>query len=131
QALVGRDVFDQAGIDAALVALDGTANKARLGGNATVAVSLACAHAAAAARGDPLWRYLAGNDPVSLPMPEIQIFGGGAHAGRRIDVQDLMVLPVGATSFAQALAMTADVYRVAGDLMQEAGKAAGIADEGG
>ena len=69
--------------------------------------------------------------PVSLPLPEIQIFGGGAHAGRRIDIQDLMVMPVAATSFAQALEMTAEVYRAAGDLMREAGKLAGVADEGG
>ena len=131
RALLGRAASDQAGIDAALIALDPAANKATLGGNATVAVSLAVAHAAAAARGQPLWRYLAGDDAVSLPLPEIQIFGGGAHAGRRIDLQDLMVLPVGATSFAQALAMTADVYRAAGELMQKAGNAAGVADEGG
>ena len=130
-ALVDRDPFDQAGIDATLVALDGSPNKARLGGNATVAVSLAVAHAAAAARGVPLWRYLAGDGPVSLPMPEIQIFGGGAHAGRRIDLQDLMVVPIGAASFAQALEMTAEVYRAAGDLMREEGKLAGVADEGG
>jgi enolase len=131
RALVGRDAFDQAGVDAALVALDGTPNKAQLGGNATVAVSLAVARAAAAARGWPLWRYLAGAHAVSLPLPEIQIFGGGAHAGRRIDVQDLMVMPLGATSFAQALEMTAEVYRAAGDLMRDAGKLAGVADEGG
>jgi enolase len=131
RALVGRDAADQAGVDAALIALDGTANKAKLGGNATVAVSLAVAHAAAAARGWPLWRYLAATGPVSLPLPEIQIFGGGAHAGRRIDIQDLMVMPVAATSFAQALEMTADVYRAAGELMRDAGRLAGVADEGG
>jgi len=131
RALIGRDAFDQAGIDAALLALDGTPNKAHLGGNATVAVSLAVAHAAAGAHGWPLWRYLAGAHPVSLPLPEIQIFGGGAHAGRRIDIQDLMVMPVGATSFAQALEMTSEVYRAAGDLMRDAGKLAGVADEGG
>jgi enolase len=130
-ALEGRDALDQAGIDAALVALDGTTNKASLGGNATVAVSLAVAHAAAAARGLPLWRYLAAGNPVTLPLPEIQIFGGGAHAGRRIDIQDLMVMPIGATSFAHALEMTAEVYRVAGELMRDAGKLAGVADEGG
>ena len=130
-ALAGRDAFDQPGLDATLIALDGTPNKARLGGNATVAVSLAAAHAAAAARGCPLWRSLAGDGPVTLPLPEIQIFGGGAHAGRRIDIQDLMVMPVGATSFAQALEMTAEVYRAAGELMADAGKLAGVADEGG
>ena len=88
------------------------------------------AQAAAAAQGLPLWRYLAGDGPVSMPLPEIQIFGGGAHAGRRIDVQDLMVIATGATTFAEALAMTADVYRAAGVLMREAGKLAGVADEG-
>jgi enolase len=131
RTLVGRDPSDQAGVDAALIALDGTPNKAKLGGNAMVAVSLAVAHAAAAARGWPLWQHLAGGNPVSLPLPEIQIFGGGAHAGRRIDIQDLMVMPVAATSFAQALAMTAEVYRAAGELMRDAGKLAGVADEGG
>ncbi len=129
--LAGRDALEQQEIDTALIALDGTPNKARLGGNALVAVSLAVAHAAAAARNAPLWRYLAGDDQVTLPLPEIQIFGGGAHAGRRIDVQDLMVMAVGATTFADALVMTAEVYRAAGALMAEAGKLAGVADEGG
>src|SRR4030095_15105887 len=124
------DPFDEAGVDAALVALDGSPNKSRLGGTATVAASLAVAHAAAAARGIPLWRHLAGEGPVSLPMPEIQIFGGGAHAGRRLDLQDLMVVPVGAGSFADALEMTAEVYRAAGELMRDAGRLAGVADEG-
>ncbi len=131
RVLIGRDALDQAGVDAALVALDGTPNKAKLGGNATVAVSLAVAHAAAVTAHLPLWRYLAHGEAVSLPLPEIQIFGGGAHAGRRIDLQDLMVMPVGATSFAQALEMTAEVYRAAGELMRDAGKLAGVADEGG
>jgi len=131
RALVGRDPFDQAGADAALIALDGTPNKAALGGNATVAVSLALAHAAAAAKGMPLYRHLAGDRTATLPLPEIQIFGGGAHAGRRIDIQDLMVLPLAATSFAQALDMTAEVYRAAGELMRDAGKLSGVADEGG
>jgi enolase len=131
RALAGRDASDQPGVDAALIALDGTPNKAKLGGNATVAVSLAVAHAAAAARRLPLWRYLAGDAPVSLPLPEIQIFGGGAHAGRRIDIQDLMVMPVSATSFGEALEMTAEVYRAAGELMRDAGRLAGVADEGG
>ena len=130
-ALAGRDALDQQGIDAKLIELDGTPNKAKLGGNATVAVSLAVAHAAAAARGCPLWRSLAGDSAVTLPLPEIQIFGGGAHAGRRIDIQDLMVMPVGATSFGEALEMTAEVYRVAGELMNDAGRLAGVADEGG
>jgi enolase len=130
-ALIGHDAFDQTGVDELLVALDGTPNKAALGGNATIAVSLAIAQAAAGERGEPLWRHLAGDAPVSLPLPEIQIFGGGAHASRRIDLQDLMVLPLAATTFAEALAMTAEVYQAAGELMRDAGKLAGVADEGG
>ncbi len=131
QALLGLDAAEQAHVDAALIAADGTPQKARLGGNATVATSLAVAHAAAAGEGVPLWRRLAGTEPVSLPLPEVQIFGGGAHAGRRIDVQDLMVMPLAATSFAEALAMTAEIYRAAGELMRERGTLAGVADEGG
>jgi enolase len=131
RALVGMDAREQAAADAALVALDGTPTKARLGGNATIAASLAVLHAAAAAEGVPLWRHLAAGAPVMLPLPEIQIFGGGAHAGRRVDIQDFMVVPVGAASFDQALEMTAEVYRAAGALMRDAGKLAGVADEGG
>jgi enolase len=129
--LTGRDAQDQAGIDAALIALDGTPNKARLGGNALVATSIAVLHAAAAARGLPLWRHVAGDGPVSMPLPEIQIFGGGAHAGRRVDLQDFMVMPLGARDFAEAMEMTAEVYLAAGALMKAAGKLAGVADEGG
>lgn len=129
--LVGRQASDQAGIDAALIALDGTPDKSRLGGNALVATSLAVLHASAAAHRVPLWRYLAGTGEVMLPLPEIQIFGGGAHAGRRVDVQDFMVMPLGASTFAQALEMTAEVYAAAGGLMADAGKRQGVADEGG
>jgi enolase len=142
QALIGMDACDQAAIDARLVALDGTHNKQRLGANATLAVSMAAAHAAAAARGWPLHRHLAvvmadivgaaeGTESVLLPLPQIQIFGGGAHAGRRVDIQDFMVQCPGATSFAQALEWTAEVYRHAGLLMRERGALAGVADEGG
>lgn len=130
--LHGRAAGDQAALDAAMIELDGTPNRARLGGNALVATSMALAHAAAAARGLPLWRHLAGtNDDLRLPLPEIQIFGGGAHAGRRVDVQDFMVIAVGADSYAQALDWTAEVYRAAGVLMAEAGLLQGVADEGG
>ena len=131
RALAGMDAADQTAIDAALIALDGTENKSNLGGNATIAVSLAVLHAAAAAAGEPLYRFLAGAGPIRLPLPEIQIFGGGAHAGRRIDVQDLMVMPLAAGSFGAALEMTAEVYRAAGELMRDAGRLAGVADEGG
>jgi enolase len=130
-ALSGFDAHDQGMVDATLVALDGTLDKSRLGGNALVAVSIAVAQAAAESEGLPLWRYLAGGGPVSLPLPEIQIFGGGAHAGERIDIQDLMVMPMAAASFGEALCVCADVYRAAGILMQEAGLRSGVADEGG
>jgi enolase len=130
-ALAGMDAARQEDIDRALIALDGTPNKARLGANATVAVSLATLHAAADAQGLPLFRYLAQGRPVRLPLPEIQIFGGGAHAGRRIDIQDLMVMALAAKSFDEALEMSSRVYRAAGELMRDAGKLHGIADEGG
>jgi len=132
-ALMGREVGDQAGIDAALLALDPSPLKAVMGGNAMVALSLACLHAAAAAGGLPLWAHIAGHYDFapSVPLPEIQIFGGGAHAGRRVDVQDFMVMVPGAASFAEALEVTAEIYAAAGDLMKTAGKLAGVADEGG
>lgn len=132
KSLCGRDVADQAAADRAMIDLDGTANKSRLGGNALVATSMAIAHAAAAAAGLPLWRYLGGErDNYKMPLPEIQIFGGGAHAGRRVDVQDFMVIAVGATSYEQSLEWTAEVYRAAGKIMSDAGLMQGVADEGG
>ena len=108
------DADDQAALDARLIELDGTPTKSRLGANATLAVSMAAAHAAAAARGVPLYEYLGGADATLLPMPQIQIFGGGAHAGRRVDIQDFMVVCPAARSFAEALEWTAEVYRHAG-----------------
>jgi enolase len=129
--LKGLDAEDQATIDAALIALDGTADKSELGGNSMVATSMSVAHAAAQNAGVPLWRYLAGGHPVHLPLPEIQVFGGGAHAGRRVDIQDFMVIAVGAGSYSEALDWTAEVYSSAGKLMEEAGCLAGVADEGG
>ena len=131
-ALIGRDVSQQEANDAVLIALDATLEKRRLGGNAIVAVSMALAHAAAAAARLPLWRHLAGaRQDFCLPLPEVQIFGGGAHAGRRVDVQDFMVIAVGARDYLQALEWTAEVYRAAGVLMAQAGRLAGVADEGG
>lgn len=130
RAITGMDGVDQSGIDAALIALDGTPNKSHLGANATLAVSMAAAHAAAAAAGKPLFRYL-GAETSLIPLPQIQIFGGGAHAGRRVDIQDFMVICPKARNFAEALDWTAEVYRAAGKLMTEAGNLAGVADEGG
>jgi enolase len=130
-ALAGRDALDQEAIDRLLVELDGTPNKARLGGNALIASSMAVLHAAAMSRRLPLWRYLAGDTKISIPVPEIQIFGGGAHAARRVDVQDFMVVCPSAGSFAEALDRTAEVYRAAGKLLAERGLIMGVADEGG
>jgi enolase len=130
-ALRGTDAGDQAAVDALLCRLDGTGNKARLGANATVAVSMATAHAAAASAGVPLWRHLAGDGEIILPLPEIQIFGGGAHAGGRVDVQDFMIVAPGAESFDQAILWTAEVYAAAGRLLEDQGRLRGVADEGG
>ncbi|MFF3334023.1 phosphopyruvate hydratase [Streptomyces sp. NPDC002888] len=130
-ALTGRDAADQEAVDRLLVHLDGTADRSRLGGNALVATSMAVLHAAAAAADTPLWLHLAGDRPVRIPVPEIQIFGGGAHADRRVDVQDFMVVCPAARSFAEALDWTAEIYRSAGSLMRGKGKTSGVADEGG
>ncbi|MEO8738583.1 MAG: phosphopyruvate hydratase [Casimicrobiaceae bacterium] len=130
-AIAGLDARDQSGVDAAMLALDASPTKSMLGGNATIATSMAVLAAAAAQARLPLWRYVSEGREVRLPLPEIQIFGGGAHAGRRIDVQDLLVMPVGAQSFDEALVMVAEVYRVAGELMAESGRRNGVADEGG
>ncbi len=130
-ALCGADAAGQEAVDRILVDLDGTPDKGRLGGNALIAVSMAVAHAAAAAAGEPLWRHLGGETPGRMPVPQVQIFGGGAHAGRRVDIQDFMVVALAADSFDQALEWTAEVYRAAGRLMESAGTLQGVADEGG
>jgi len=130
-ALNGLDAADQASIDGAIIALDGTPAKCRLGSNATVATSMAVLHSSAAASGLPLWQYLAKGARVRIPLPEIQIFGGGLHAARRLSIQDFMIVCPAANSFSQALDWTAEVYRTAGELMKAAGKLRGVADEGG
>jgi enolase 1/2/3 len=130
-ALLGMPADDQFLIDQTLIALDGTPQKAKLGGNATIAVSMAAAHAAAASARVPLWRYLAAGEYAQLPMPMVQLFGGGAHAGRRIDLQDFLIVPLAAHSFEQATGVVAEIYRAAGTLMAELGLLRGVADEGG
>jgi enolase len=132
RALNGRDAADQAALDRMLIELDGTEEKRRLGGNALVAVSMAALNAAAAAAGRPLWAHLRGDaGEAVLPLPEIQIFGGGAHAGRRVDIQDFMIVAPKARSFDQALEWTAEIYGTAGAIMAERGLLQGVADEGG
>jgi len=128
-ALAGADPFDQTGLDQKLVDLDNTENLARLGGNALTAVSLAALQTAAASRKEPLWRYLLGDGKAVIPLPEIQIFGGGARSGRRTDIQDFMVVAAKARTFGEALELTAEV--AAGRIMAERGTLQGVADEGG
>lgn len=130
-ALVGMDGGDPEQVDLRLVELDGTANLGRLGANATVAVSLALLQALAGQAAEPLWRWLARGAAVRLPLPEVQIFGGGAHAGRRTDIQDFMIMAPHAGSCRRALEIAADVYRAAGVLMENTGRLSGTADEGG
>ena len=134
-ALLGRDATDQAAIDRLLIDLDGTPQKSRLGGNAIVATSCAVAWAAADAARQPLWRHLRelAGAPVEqrwVPTPMIQIFGGGRHAGGRIDIQDYLVLCPGASSFAEAVEWTAEIYMAASSLLARKGLH-GVADEGG
>jgi enolase len=130
-ALRALSVSDQEKLDQRLIELDGTPDKSRLGANAMVAVSLACAQADAASQKIPLWKKFAGDRRVALPVPQIQIFGGGAHARGKCDVQDYMIVCIGAGSFAEALEWTAEVYAAAGKGLAKRGALHGVADEGG
>lgn len=130
-AIRGMPIADRLSIDQRLMALDPSATRHEIGGSALIATSFAVLDAAARDASLPIWKYLSAGAEVRLPLPEIQIFGGGAHAGRRVDIQDFLVMPVGAQSFDEAMVMTAEVYRTAGQLMQEQGRRAGVADEGG
>ena len=123
--------LEQESLDRLLIALDGTADKSRLGGNAIVAVSLACAHAAAAAAKKPLWQFLLAKRKPMMPVPQIQIFGGGAHAHGSMDLQDFMIICTGAGSFTESLEWTAQVYKAAGARLAKRGALRGVADEGG
>lgn len=130
-ALLGQDVTDQAGLDRRMIELDGTENKSRLGANAILGVSMAAARAASAALGLRLYEYLGGGTGDLLPLPEIQIIGGGKHAHGRIDVQDFMVIAVGAHTYEEALEMTFHVFHETCLVLKERGLLAGVADEGG
>jgi enolase len=131
-AVAGMDARDQKGLDRALVALDGTPNKARLGANAILGVSLAAARAAAAAEGVPLYRYirLPGREPI-MPLPMVNILSGGHHAQQILEMQDFLVIPVGAPTYRRALEMVCDVWLAARDLLAREVGPVGIADEGG
>ncbi|MEV4947385.1 phosphopyruvate hydratase [Streptomyces sp. NPDC053755] len=127
----GRDASDQAGLDAALAALDGTATKSRLGANAILGVSLAVAKAAAAAHRQPLYRYLGGAEARLLPLPMMNIVNGGAHADNPLDFQEFMIAPVGAETFAEAVRMGSEVFHTLRRDLLAAGHSTGVGDEGG
>ena len=131
EAVRGRDPFDQAGLDRALIELDGTSNKGRLGANAILGVSLAVAKAAAAEAGISLFRHLGGDDAATLPVPMLNVINGGVHADNSIDLQEFMVVPAGAASFAEALRVGAEVYHSLKGVLHDRGLETGVGDEGG
>lgn len=131
EQLVGASVFDQQLIDRAMVGIDGTENKAVLGANAILGVSLACARAASEAMGMPLYRYVGGVAANTLPVPLMNILNGGAHADNKVDVQEFMIVPVGAETFSDALRMGAEVFHHLKAVLKKAGHSTNVGDEGG
>jgi len=129
--LLGWDVADQAGIDAAMIALDGTANKGKLGANAILAVSMAVAKAAALEANLPLYRYVGGVNAKTLPIPMMNILNGGAHADNKIDFQEFMVMPVGASSFSEGLQWGVDIFHALKSVLKKKGFSTNVGDEGG
>jgi enolase len=130
-AVTGQDASNQAAIDRALIELDGTPNKSRLGANAILAVSLAAAHAAAAEERLPLWRYLGGEAAHVLPVPMMNVLNGGVHADNKVDFQEFMIVPLGASSFSEALRMGAEVFHALKGTLHAQGLATAVGDEGG
>jgi enolase len=131
EAVRGLDATDQAGLDRRLIELDGTPNKSRLGANALLGVSLAAAHAAAAEEGMPLWRYLGGEAAHVLPVPMMNVLNGGAHADNKVDFQEFMIVPAGASSFSEALRMGAEVFHALKKTLHDRGLGTAVGDEGG
>src|SRR5688572_30883963 len=129
--LLGKDAFDQVGIDQAMIELDGTNTKSKLGANAILGVSLAVAKAAAAETGQPLYRYLGGTNARVLPVPLMNIINGGAHADNRLDLQEFMIMPVGATQFGDALRMATEVFHTLKGILKKKGLQTAVGDEGG
>lgn len=129
--LCGKCVFDQKGIDNSLIKLDGTENKSRLGANATLAVSLAVSYAAAKCKNMPLYKYLGGVNATVLPRPMMNILNGGAHAANNIDIQEFMIIPQSAESFADGLRICSEIYHNLGKILKDGGLASGVGDEGG
>jgi enolase len=130
-AVAGLDAADQQGLDAALVALDGTPNKSRLGANAILGVSLAVAHAQAAEEGLALWRYLGGEGARVLPVPMMNVLNGGAHADNKVDFQEFMIVPCGAPTFSECLRMGTEVFHALKRTLHERGLSTAVGDEGG
>jgi enolase len=131
QAVLGLDANDQQAVDRAMIAADGTPNKARLGANAILGISLAVAKAAAADAGEPLWRHLGGSDATTLPVPMMNVLNGGAHADNKVDFQEFMVIPCGAPSFAEGLRTGAEVFHALKKTLHERGLSTAVGDEGG
>jgi enolase len=129
--LIGLNVYDQTYIDKTLIELDGTKNKGKLGANAILGVSLACAHAAASSLGIPLYQYIGGVNSKVLPVPMMNIINGGSHADNSVDLQEFMVMPVGADTFSNALQMCAEVYHTLKKILKKKGYSTAIGDEGG
>jgi enolase 1/2/3 len=131
RAVAGLDAGDQEGLDRALIALDGTPNKSRLGANAILGVSLAAAHAQAAEEGLPLWRYLGGEAAHVLPVPMMNVLNGGAHADNKVDFQEFMVVPCGASTFSECLRMGTEVFHALKRTLHDRGLSTAVGDEGG
>ena len=131
EAIIGLDAEEQAFIDKSLIELDGTDNKSRLGANAILAVSMATAKAAAEEAGLPLYRYFGGSGPMSMPVPMMNVINGGAHANNNLDIQEFMILPVGAESFREALRCGAEVFHNLKKLVDKKGYPTTVGDEGG
>ena len=129
--IVGEDVFEQVHIDNKMILMDGTENKSNLGANAMLAVSLACAHAAAEESGQPLYRYLGGVNANTLPIPMMNIINGGSHADNSIDFQEFMIMPVGADSFSEALKMGVETFHHLKKVLSSKGYSTNVGDEGG
>ncbi len=129
--LLGWDIYDQTGIDAALIKLDGTANKSKLGANAMLAVSMAVAKAAAIEANLPLFRYVGGTNAKTLPIPMMNILNGGAHADNKIDFQEFMVMPIGANTFSEGLAWGVDIFHALKSVLKKKGFSTNVGDEGG
>lgn len=129
--LLGMDARDQAAIDGLLIEMDGTDNKANMGANATLALSMAAARAAALSCDLPLWSYLGGVGPYSLPAPMMNVVNGGAHADNSLDIQEFMIMPLGASTFSEGLRMGTEVYHALKGLLKADGKSTALGDEGG